>query len=100
VKLPRAEQETILRLGALDAEWNVYTDSPKMQRLLARKGWGKGAKYGDHGLTYTMPAVSVTIRSKKAVDNPPRGGTFQNWYVPKLRRKGQWWGNLGPKNPP
>ena len=39
MKLTREEQETIIRANALDQEWDVFTEDPRMIRYLTKQGY-------------------------------------------------------------
>jgi hypothetical protein len=73
-RLTREERETLIRTSDADDTWEVFTDSPRVARLLARRGW----KPGPDSRTYVLPAAAVTIRSRAGGVGKARGGGFQN----------------------
>jgi len=59
--LSRAERETIVTRAADQSEWSVWTEDPRVQRILRRR-FGPGKKVGEHALRWTLPPSGVQFR--------------------------------------
>jgi hypothetical protein len=56
----RAEQETIIRRAADEQTWDVFTEDPRVIRVLERKH-GLGRAHGS-GFRWTLGASCISIR--------------------------------------
>jgi hypothetical protein len=63
LRLTKEERETIIRTSEADATWEIFTDSPVMQRRLLRRGWSASPD----GRTFTLPRKALTIRSRSSL---------------------------------
>lgn len=65
MSLTREERETLIRTSDAVATWEIFTDSPKWQRRLVKRGWTPSLD----GRTFTLPGAALTIRSRKGMES-------------------------------
>jgi hypothetical protein len=58
----KEERETIIRIGALDKMWDIWSDDKKYITKLTKAGW-VGNKWGS-GFRFSLPLNKISIRKK------------------------------------
>ncbi len=60
-----AERETIIRRAADEQDWEVFTEDPRVQRILHRL-WGAGKPKGEGGV-WRVPKTGLSFRKPRAL---------------------------------
>ena len=60
-----AERETIIRRAADEQDWEVFTEDPRVQRILYRL-WGAGKPKGG-GAVWRVPKTGLSFRKPRAL---------------------------------
>lgn len=71
MKLTPEERETHLYQSDADKIWRAWSESPRFQRLLARKGYKRG-KDGE----YPLGAKAITLRSQNSITRKSPGSNL------------------------
>lgn len=65
-----AERETIIRRAADEQDWEIFTEDPRVERILHRL-WGAGKPKGGGGV-WRVPKTGLSFRKPRALDAAAR----------------------------
>lgn len=65
-----AERETIIRRAADEQDWELFTEDPRVIRIMS-KLWGSGKPKGD-GAVWRVPKSGLSFRKPRALDAAAR----------------------------
>jgi hypothetical protein len=65
-----AERETIIRRAADEQDWELFTEDPRVIRIMSRI-WGAGKPKGE-GAVWRVPKAGLSFRKPRALDAAAR----------------------------